>query len=157
MKFNRLSAFLVGVVTTAASVGAVSYVDASGSSTIQACADKRTGVMRLISRGSCKRTETLVSWNRVGPQGATGPQGLPGATGEKGSTGATGPAGSNASVETVTWNFPYLTTSWGNCPLAFLGDGPTPVGYLVSNPSSAYGSNNATPIYSCTARIKAVK
>ena len=62
MKFSRLGAFIVGVVTTAASVVAVSYVDASGGSTIQACADKRTGVMRLISRGSCKRTETLVSW-----------------------------------------------------------------------------------------------
>jgi hypothetical protein len=157
MNFGRLSAFTLGVVITAVSVGAVTLVNASSDSTIRACADKKSGNMRLITRGSCKKTETLLSWNQMGPQGLPGPTGARGSTGATGPAGNTGPAGSNATVETINWNFPYLTTSWGNCPLAFLGDGPTPVGYLITNPSSAYSSSNATPIYSCTARIKAIK
>jgi hypothetical protein len=151
MKLSRLTAFTLGVVVTAVSVSAVSYVNALNDQTMRACADRKTGAMRYIDKGRCKRTERALTWNQVGPQG------LQGATGAQGPAGLTGAAGSNATVETITWNFPYLTTSWGNCPLAFLGYGPTPVGYLIANPSTAYSSSNATPIYSCTARIKAIK
>ena len=79
MKFNRLGAFTLGVVITAASVGAVSYVNAAGNGTLKACANKTTGAMRYISKGSCKKTETSLSWNQVGPQG------LPGSAGANGS------------------------------------------------------------------------
>ena len=40
MKFNRLGAFTLGVVITAVSVGAVSFVNAAGDATIKACANK---------------------------------------------------------------------------------------------------------------------
>ena len=82
MKFNRLGAFTLGVVIAAVSVGAMSFVNAAGDKTLQACANKTTGVMRYIAKGSCKKTETSLSWNE------TGPQGLPGAAGAKGDTGA---------------------------------------------------------------------
>jgi hypothetical protein len=162
MKFNRLSAFLVGVVTTAASVGAVSYVDASGSSTIQACADKRTGVMRLISRGSCKRTETKVSWNVQGPQGLPGPTG---ARGETGATGAKGESGANATS-------PRVVDANGKLIGPVLGDGvssrATPAflvlvdGRLWSMSSSEYeirGTAGYGPFYSdssCTSPVAAI-
>jgi hypothetical protein len=96
MKFNRLGAFTLGVVITAVSVGAVSFVNAAGDKTLKACANKTTGVMRYISKGSCKKTETSLSWNQMGPQGlkgATGASGASGATGAKGDTGATGAKG----------------------------------------------------------------
>jgi hypothetical protein len=91
MKFNRLGAFTLGVVITAVSVGAVSFVNAAGNGTLKACANKKTGVMRYISKGSCnKKTETLLSWNQMGPQGLTGTVGMPGPGGENGKNGRDG-------------------------------------------------------------------
>ena len=94
MKFTRLGAFTLGVVITAVSVGAVSFVNAAGNGTLKACANKTTGVMRYISKGSCKKTETSLSWNQMGPQGLPGSSGT---TGAKGDTGAAGVAGTNGS------------------------------------------------------------
>ena len=72
MKFTRLGAFTLGIVITAASVGAVSFVNAAGNATLKACADKKTGVMRYIAKGKCKKTETALSWNQMGIQGTAG-------------------------------------------------------------------------------------
>ena len=89
MQFNRLSAFTLGVIITAASVGAVTYANAAGDATLKACANKTSGAMRYISKGSCKKTEKLLSWSQMGPQG------LPGIDGAKGDTGAAGTNGTN--------------------------------------------------------------
>ena len=89
MQFNRLSAFTLGVIITATSVGAVSFANAVGDATLKACANKTTGTMRYISKGSCKKTEKSLSWSQMGPQG------LPGDAGTKGDTGATGASGTN--------------------------------------------------------------
>ena len=93
MKFNRLGAFTLGVIITAVSVGAVSFVNAAGNGTLKACANKTTGVMRYISKGSCKKTETTLSWNRMGSQGLPGASGTNGTAGAKGDTGTTGAKG----------------------------------------------------------------
>jgi hypothetical protein len=48
---------------------------------------------------SCPRGTTALTWNQIGPKGATGPKGtigLKGDTGPKGDIGPTGPPGSNA-------------------------------------------------------------
>lgn len=89
MQFNRLSAFTLGVIITAASVGAVSFANAAGDATLKACANKTSGTMRYISKGSCKKTEKSLSWSQMGPQG------LPGDAGAKGDTGAAGANGTN--------------------------------------------------------------
>ncbi len=93
MKFNRLGAFTLGVIITGVSVGAVSFVNAASNGTLKACANKTTGVMRYISKGSCKKTETSLSWNQMGPQGLPGAAGTNGTGGAKGDTGATGAKG----------------------------------------------------------------
>jgi hypothetical protein len=96
MKFNRLGAFTLGVVITAVSVGAVSLTSAAGDATIKACANKKTGAMRYISKGACKKTETSLSWNQMGPQGLSGNAGAKGDTGiagPKGDAGEAGPSG----------------------------------------------------------------
>jgi hypothetical protein len=98
MQFNRLSAFTLGVIITAASVGAVTYANAASNGTLKACANKTTGSMRYISRGSCKKTETSLSWNQMGSQG------LPGVAGAKGDTGAAGTNGINGSNGTTGTN-----------------------------------------------------
>jgi len=87
MMFNRLGAFTLGVIITAVSVGAVSFVNASGDANIRACANKKTGAMRYIAKGKCKKTEKALSWNQLGPQGLNGAQGVPGASGTDGANG----------------------------------------------------------------------
>jgi hypothetical protein len=93
MKFNRLGAFTLGVVITAVSVGAVSFVNAAGDAKIKACANKKTGVMRYIAKGKCKKTERALSWNQMGPTGLSGSAGINGTAGSKGDTGAPGAKG----------------------------------------------------------------
>jgi hypothetical protein len=93
MKFNRLGAFTLGVVITAVSVGAVSFVNAAGNGTLKACASKATGAMRYISKGSCKKTETSLSWNQMDSQGSSGTSGAAGAKGDTGAAGAKGDTG----------------------------------------------------------------
>jgi hypothetical protein len=92
MKFSFKS-FAIGFGCAALSLGAVTYANAAGNKTLKACANKSTGVMRYISKGSCKKTETLLSWNQMGPQG------LPGSAGVKGDTGAAGVDGKNSAVK----------------------------------------------------------
>lgn len=87
MQFNRLSAFTLGIIITASSVGVVSFASAAGDATLKACANKTSGAMRYISKGSCKKSEKLLSWSQMGPQG------LPGTTGENGIAGTKGDAG----------------------------------------------------------------
>ena len=90
MKLNRLGAFTLGVVVTAAFVGVIPYAYASGDAAIKVCANKKNGAMRYITKGSCTKTETALSWNQMGLQGVAG---IPGATGGKGDTGAKGDTG----------------------------------------------------------------
>ena len=67
----------------------------ANSTTIVACANKKTGALRIAYK-KCTKNENNVTWGVTGPQGATGetgPQGATGATGPQGATGATGPQG----------------------------------------------------------------
>ena len=116
MKFNRLGAFTLGVVITAVSVGAVSFVNAEGDATLKACADKKSGAMRYISKGSCKKTETALSWNQMGLQGATGAPGekgdtgAPGAIGDSGAAGGAGTTGNAGTVKKTTIKYAALSS-----------------------------------------------
>jgi hypothetical protein len=60
--------------------GGYALAATSGSGTITACANKKTGELFFRTRGRCARGQTRVSWNRQGPQGVpgeTGPAGAP--------------------------------------------------------------------------------
>jgi hypothetical protein len=91
VKFSFKS-FAIGFGCAALSIGAVTYASAAGDATLKACANKTNGAMRYISKGSCKKTETSLTWSQMGPQG------LPGATGPAGPVGV---SGSNASTVNV--------------------------------------------------------
>ena len=54
---------------------------ASKTKTITVCADKKTGILHLKTRGRCKRSQTRVTWNQRGPQGVQGTQGPAGQPG----------------------------------------------------------------------------
>jgi hypothetical protein len=89
MRFS-IKSFALGFGCAAISLGAVTYVSASSDKTIKACANKKTGAMRYIAKGACKKTETALSWNQNGPQGLPGSAGTNGTSGPKGDTGITG-------------------------------------------------------------------
>lgn len=105
---RRLSARTVVIGTAAVLalplVGAAADAAVTGSGTVNGCYLKTTGTLRVIhpgaagTRGHCLTSETPISWNQVGPQGAAGPQGAPGPQGEpgpQGDPGAQGPQGAN--------------------------------------------------------------
>lgn len=70
---------------------------ATSSTTIVTCADRKTGDLRILTRGSCNpRTETVFHWAHEGPEGEpgeVGPTGPPGPTGPQGEVGPVGPMG----------------------------------------------------------------
>ena len=101
MKFSFKS-FAVGFGCAALSLGAVTYANAAGDAPITACANKKTGMMRYLGKGSCRKTETPLSWSQMGPQGLPGPSGSVGPTGPMGPIGATGPTGATGPAATTS-------------------------------------------------------
>ncbi len=95
VRFSKRTTLLLPVLVVFGSllidVGSVAAAD------ISACAQKRTGVIRVSK--VCKKTEYAITLRQeglgtVGPtgdRGATGPTGARGATGATGATGAVGP------------------------------------------------------------------
>jgi hypothetical protein len=88
-------------------LGGSAYAVSGGSSpAIHACYALRTGTLRLVKSGRCRRGERPVAWNKTGPRGRVGPtgsQGLRGAAGQTGAagrTGATGPTGPTGTPDT---------------------------------------------------------
>ena len=101
MHLNRLGTFTLGVIVTAASIGLVSFANAASDVTLKACANKTTGVMRYIAKGSCKKSETSLSWNQIGPQGLAATS-VAGAKGDTGAAGAKGDTGATVAIPTTT-------------------------------------------------------
>src|SRR2546421_8828021 len=82
-------ALLIGVALSVG--GGIAYAAIpSGDGTISGCAEKRTGILRVIDVEAGKQClsafENPIAWN------ARGPQGLKGDKGDKGDTGAAGPS-----------------------------------------------------------------
>ena len=67
------------------------YFASSNSNEITGCVNKKTGILRISSK--CTSAERLISWNRIGPQGAKGDAGIQGETGAIGAQGETGATG----------------------------------------------------------------
>ena len=77
----------IGLLSAAVGVG----LAATRSGTIHACANKKSGVLRLATH--CMRAEERVSWSITGPRGAQGLRGAQGAQGAQGSQGQQGQQG----------------------------------------------------------------
>jgi hypothetical protein len=86
---TALTALLAVTLFATAGAGAAA-VPAS----IKACANKKSGALRLLSRGKCsKKKEKALSLGVTGPAGATGTAGAGGAPGAPGLQGGQGAAG----------------------------------------------------------------
>lgn len=56
-------------------------ISQTSAQTIYACYSKNSGAMRFVAEpGKCKKAESEISWNTVGPQGPAGPEGPAGAS-----------------------------------------------------------------------------
>lgn len=81
------------MVVTGANISA----SLSASNSINACVNKKTGVIRQLTAGKCSTKERLLTWNKSGVQGPRGLPGAQGAPGEHGVQGEQGAAGTNGS------------------------------------------------------------
>jgi hypothetical protein len=97
-----LKSFTLGFASAAIVLSTINLASAAGDTTIKACADKKTGAMRYIAKGKCKKTETLLSWNQMGPQGQSGVTGAKGDAGTAGTNGTNGATGTNDTKVTNT-------------------------------------------------------
>jgi hypothetical protein len=94
---NRSQQMIVLVVAVLVGAG-VAIAASSSSGSLHACANKRTGALRLLSHGKCKHSERQVSWSVSGPAGKAGPRGVAGSPGPAGVTGPDGTARAYARV-----------------------------------------------------------
>ena len=83
-----IAAFLFSFLTL---ISTNIYFASSNSNEITGCVNKKTGILRISSK--CTSTEKLISWNKIGPQGAKGDAGIQGETGAIGAPGETGATG----------------------------------------------------------------
>ena len=88
---------IVALVFSAVSLSSALYARGS---TINLCANKKTGALRYSKNGNCSSSENKLELDpngEVGQTGPQGPQGPAGPAGPAGSDGANGANGSNAS------------------------------------------------------------
>lgn len=97
-----MKSFLVGVVLATFITTGVNHVTATTNTTsVSACADKKTGALRLKTAKKCKSTERSVTWSSSatsGQTGAQGPAGEQGPAGAQGIQGVQGAAGAQGSI-----------------------------------------------------------
>ena len=86
---RNLKTLSISMVIALALVVVAGNVTASRSdgTSVTTCYNKKTGALRYLVKGTCKKTEQKLSIGQVGPQGPAG------ATGATGPAGPTGPAG----------------------------------------------------------------
>lgn len=170
MKDNRISAVIALIIGIGMGAAMLTPANAEGQQ-ISACANKKSGVMRLSNK--CTAGETRLQWNvqgvqgvpggpngdkgpegDKGPVGDKGPQGDKGLTGDKGPTGDRGPAGpqgiagpqgpsGTTTVDSGSVTINYLTSSW-SCGSTFLAG-------LGSSVSGNFGNVTVvTDVYTST-------
>ncbi|HEY2633021.1 MAG TPA: hypothetical protein VGI26_11665 [Solirubrobacteraceae bacterium] len=80
-----ISALLVAALLLVAAFAATSSASAA---TIYACQKKKSGTIHLVTKkAKCKKGETKISWNTIGPAGKNGTNGANGANGKDGAPG----------------------------------------------------------------------
>lgn len=93
---NRAAAALLTALILL--IGAFAFASQAGAATLYVCVKKGSGTARFVNaRTRCRRNETKLAWNIVGPAGRNGTNGKNGSNGKNGKDGATGKNGTNGS------------------------------------------------------------
>jgi hypothetical protein len=100
---RQLSVFSLALIIALSMIVVAGNYSASQSSgtSVTTCYNKKTGALRYLVKGKCKKSEQQLSIGQVGPQGPAGVTGAQGATGPAGAQGSTGPAGLNGAAANV--------------------------------------------------------
>jgi hypothetical protein len=138
-------AVAVAVAAVLAAGTGLAVAASSSSPVIRACANKKTGALRIAGR--CHRNERSISWNQSGPQGPGG------ASGASGATGAVGPQGNPGTLTDVLpsgktergWFLADRIAAKGE----FLGTSITFNFQLASAPAVAYVDIKGAPTANC--------
>jgi hypothetical protein len=85
--------FTTVIITVAVTLCATALASAATPASIKACANKKSGALRLLAKGKCTKKERALSLSQTGPAGAKGSPGTPGDSGAAGPTGPQGPNG----------------------------------------------------------------
>jgi hypothetical protein len=153
---RSLSIFSLALVIALSMIVVAGNYSASQSSgtSVTTCYNKKTGALRYLVKGKCKKTEQQLSIGQVGPQGpagvqgATGPAGAQGSTGPAGldgaaanvgatgATGATGPTGPIGVTQGVSGQDIWASASIGGSIVTGLRIGANPVGTLERSDDS---------------------
>ncbi len=149
---------LLAMSTAAIASGTIAVVATTSptTTTIQACALKGVGTLRMVTSASqcLSALETPVSWNVTGPAGATGAMGAAGATGAPGPAGATGPAGADGAPGAVGAIGPQGPAGADGAPGAPGLQGPPGAAGAGVNKAAVYTLTNwsagQSAILSCT-------
>jgi hypothetical protein len=89
-RFAPSAVLLAAVVVLGLAVGGLAVAAVSSSpSQIKACASKKTGALRVITKGKCAKSEKAVAWQKQGVAGRAGAAGAAGPAGPAGPAGAT--------------------------------------------------------------------
>ena len=88
-----IGAALVAVLAAAATTYALAASGASTTQTINACVSGNGSIRLVSAAANCRRGESPISWNTVGPAGPAGAQGIAGRDGQPGAAGPAGPQG----------------------------------------------------------------
>jgi hypothetical protein len=91
---RRVWPLLAALLACLALTAGLGYAADTTPATINACKTKVLGYVRVVTTaGKCRKNESALSWNTVGPKGDAGPPGPAGAAGQAGPGGPAGPAG----------------------------------------------------------------
>jgi type VI secretion system secreted protein Hcp len=99
-----LAALAVGALIAAGAAYAVVAHTTSASQTIAACVAPDGGMRLAPTTGDCKKNESVITWNMVGPAGLNGAAGQNGLNGQNGQNGQNGKdaVDPNAAAGTIT-------------------------------------------------------
>ena len=128
-------AMAVAVAALLAACTGLAVAASSSSTVIRACANKKTGALRLANK--CRKGERSVSWSQTGPQGARGLAGANGVNGAPGTTGSKGQQGEEgAQGPGATSFFTTLPQGNSNATLITLGNGLKVGGTCTNGPAN---------------------
>jgi hypothetical protein len=156
-EMSRLRPLIVLVVVALACAG-VAIAAGGSSGELHACASKRSGALRLLSHGKCKRSEREVSWNvtgSAGKQGLAGKPGTLGSPGHQGPAGATGATGANGTARAYAYvlatgsGAPKLdpTRTKGFTAVAYSSGGAADATYCLT-PAAGISPADSAPVVS---------
>ncbi|MCB0921222.1 MAG: hypothetical protein KDC08_05335 [Actinobacteria bacterium] len=121
MASRRALAPVIAATVAATGIIAIPAGGASAATVYKACANKKTGQMRLVVKGKkCKKKEKKLKWNVKGPKGGTGGTG---ATGPQGPAGERGPAGAFNALDQTGKVIGTFFTVYGSFPMVRLPSG----------------------------------